>query len=269
MNNTSDRKKRRAAFIAALVIFVVLAVACVVYLAVFTPFFRGGGTPSDTGSAGHTVPVPATGSDEPDDTDAPLPDNPIDFAAQKEINPDIYAWINIPGTVVDYPVLQSPEDDLYYLRRGLDRKYDVGGVIFSQSHNSLDFTDPVTVLYGHDMRGYGEGMFAALHYFEDVDFFAEHEYFTVCIPGHVLSYRIVSAYKYDDRHIMNSFNFSDPVVVRQYFDYVMHPAMIPMNVREGVALEDDDRLVVLSTCMTDTNYRFLVNGVLIDDMPTK
>ena len=68
---------------------------------------------------------------------------------------------------------------------------------------------------------------------------------------------------------MNSFNFSDPVVVRQYFDYVMHPAMIPMNVREGVALEDDDRLVVLSTCMTDTNYRFLVNGVLIDDMPTK
>ena len=112
-------------------------------------------------------------------------------------------------------------------------------------------------------------MFATLHNFEDEDFFKENDTFYIYTPGHILTYKIVSAYRYDDRHIMNSFDFSNPAVVREYFDYVMHPTMIPQNVREGVTLKDDDRLVVLSTCMEDNSYRYLVNGVLVSDEKTK
>ena len=51
--------------------------------------------------------------------------SPIDFEKATEENPDIYAWIKIPGLPVDYPVLRKPGDDDYYLRRNLRGKYSV------------------------------------------------------------------------------------------------------------------------------------------------
>ena len=72
--------------------------------------------------------------------------------ALQEINSDVYAWIRIPGTYVDYPVAQSKVDDNYYLHRSIYKKYLFAGMIYTQSCNSLDFNDPVTVVYGHNMR---------------------------------------------------------------------------------------------------------------------
>ena len=49
-----------------------------------------------------------------------IPEKDIDFAALQEENSDVYAWIYVPGTNVDYPVLQHPEDDTYYLEHNMD-----------------------------------------------------------------------------------------------------------------------------------------------------
>lgn len=51
-----------------------------------------------------------------------LADNPIDFASLKETNDEIYAWINVPGTKVDYPILQSKESDDFYLKHSATDK---------------------------------------------------------------------------------------------------------------------------------------------------
>ena len=48
--------------------------------------------------------------EEPAETTVEIP---IDFTALKEQNPDVYAWIQVPGTAVDYPILQSPTDNAY------------------------------------------------------------------------------------------------------------------------------------------------------------
>ena len=193
---------------------------------------------------------------------------PVDFSALQARNSEIYAWIVVPNTQIELPIVQSKADDLYYLNRDVDGKYSRLGSLFTQSKNSLDFTDPVTVIYGHNY--YTGGMFTNLHYFENADFFNENEFFYIYTPGHKLTYRIVSAYKYDDRHILNSFDFSDLDVRREYFDYVLDPRAMLRNVREGASLELTDKLVVLSTCLTGGyNGRYLVNGVLINDEPTK
>ena len=244
-----------------------------------TPLFRGAPGGSDTDAANITsVPDSTAGPVEPDGTsETPvtadpvdlLPENPINFSEQVQINDDIYAWISIPNTNVEYPILQSDEDDLFYLRRGLNKKYDLGGVIFTQSLNHKEFNDPVTVVYGHNMVGYGDDMFCELHKFENEKFFAENEYFYIYTPAHIMKYYVVSAFKYDDRHIMNSYNFDDPADVREFFDSVLNPTMIPMNVREGAELKDDDKLVVLSTCMSTSSHRYLVCGVLVEDTRTK
>ena len=111
-------------------------------------------------------------------------------------------------------------------------------------------------------------MFCELHKFENEEFFNENEYFSIYTPGHILTYRVVSACKYDDRHILNTFNFDNPEELREFFNSILEPTMIPRNVRSGIELDDDARVVVLSTCMSTSAYRYLVNGVLVEDTLT-
>ena len=197
-------------------------------------------------------------------------ENPIDFASLRVENPDIYAWIYIPDTNVNYPVLQNPTDDSFYLKHDKDGNYSEAGAIYSQLANKTDFSDPVTVLYGHNMNS--GGMFATLHYFENKEFFDSHEDMYIYTDGHILTYRVVSAYQYDNRHILNSFNFTDKAVVQQYFNTVLNPDSLVKNVREDVQLSaDSDKIVQLSTCTGDANHlvrRYLVTGVLVNDQQT-
>lgn len=197
-------------------------------------------------------------------------ENPIDFASLRVENPDIYAWIYIPDTNVNYPVLQNPTDDSYYLKHDKDGNYSEAGAIYSQLANKTDFSDPVTVLYGHNMNS--GGMFATLHYFENKDFFDSHQDMYIYTDGHILTYRVISAYQYDNRHILNSFNFTDKAVVQQYFNTVLSPDSLVKNVREGVQLSaDSDKIVQLSTCTGDANHlvrRYLVTGELVSDQQT-
>ncbi len=192
--------------------------------------------------------------------------SPVDLAALQKINSDVYAWLRIPGTYIDYPIAQSNVDDNYYLHRSIYKRYLFAGMIYTQSSNQKDFNDPVTVVYGHNMRS--TTMFSSLHYFEDPDFFKKHDVFYIYTADRVLTYHIVSAYKYDNRHIMNAFDFRDSEVLGEYQSFVLDPVSTIRNVREGVSLNAESKLVVLSTCMSnDKSSRFLVNGVLVSDVP--
>ena len=75
-----------------------------------------------------------------------------DFRALKAQNPDIYAWLYIPGTDINYPVCQST-NDVYYLTHNTQGGLDANGALYTESaYNGKGFTDPVTVIYGHNMR---------------------------------------------------------------------------------------------------------------------
>ena len=198
-----------------------------------------------------------------------LPDNPIDFAAKQKENPHIIAWIRIPGTVIDYPIMQSGNDvpENFYLDHNPERKADRNGSIYIQQINRADFGHPNTVIYGHNMRN--GSMFAALHKFRDGDFFDKNEYIYVYTPGHILKYRIFSAFVYDDRHILNAFDFSDPDEYADFLEQSLNPISMTKQVRKGVEVTTDDRIITLSTCTSYDRERYLVEGVLIDDQPTK
>ncbi len=204
-----------------------------------------------------------------EDTQNELAANPIDFSNLKLENPDIYAWIYIPNTNVNLPVLQSVNNDFLYLDHNQDKEYAIEGAIYTQQANSTDFTDPVTVLYGHNLVN--GTMFSTLHYFENEEFFNANETMYIYTPGHILTYRIISAYLYDDRHILNSYDFSNPTVLQDYFNFVSHPDSLLVNARSNISLSLNDKIIQLSTCMSDTNHtasRYIVTGVLTDDQPT-
>ena len=198
-----------------------------------------------------------------------LPDNPIDFAALQEKNPDTVAWIKVPGTVIDYPVMRSGADreENFYLDHNSEGKSHVAGAIYMQKLNKADLSDPNTVLYGHDMRN--GSMFAWLHRYKKKDFFDEHRTITVYTPGHILTYEIYSAFVYDNRHILNSFNFYNKDDYAAFLKQTLSPTSMTRQVREGVSVTTNARILTLSTCTGISTQRYLVVGVLTDDQRTK
>ena len=196
-----------------------------------------------------------------------LPDNPINFAVERQKYPDIYAWINIPNTNINYPIVQHPTKDNYYLDHSAEQKYSSAGAIYSEIKNSKDFSDKNTVLYGHNMLN--GSMFRDLHKFSnDETFFDKNKYIYVYTPGHILTYEICAAYRYDNRHILNSFDFSDSEVFKEYLETVKNPKSLIVRTREAI-LNEDSKILTLSTCISNPAYRYLVQGVLIKDEPTK
>lgn len=199
--------------------------------------------------------------------DANLAENPIDFDKLTKQNDEIYSWIYIPNTNVNYPVCQSKTDDNFYLDHDVYGNYKYSGAIYTQSCNSLDYSDRVTVLYGHNMAD--GSMFADLHKFADEDFFNKNENIYIYTENRKLTYQIVSAFIYDDRHIMNSFDFSDDKVFEEYLEMIQNPRSISKNVRSNIDLTVDDKIIVLSTCLNSGEGRYLVQGVLTNDEKTK
>ncbi len=188
----------------------------------------------------------------------------IDFKSLKKINKDIYAWITIPNTNVDYPILQSySKSDSYYLYRNFKREQDINGSIYTEKHNKTDFSDRVTVIYGHDMLD--GSMFKTLHNFRDEEFFKKNKYIYIYLPDKTLTYTVVSAYRSDNRHILNSYNFEDDEVFEDYLKEIKKPRSLIENKRK-MKLTVEDKIITLSTCIgTDGNYRYLVQGVLTDE----
>ncbi|MEE1172251.1 MAG: class B sortase [Ruminococcus sp.] len=211
--------------------------------------------------------VPSLSFENENKIDKEYADNPVDFDTLIEDNEDIYSWIYVPDTNIDYPVVQSHVDDNYYLDHDIYGNYSFPGAIYSQVCNSTDWNDRVTVLYGHNMLN--GSMFANLHYFEDRDYFDENRHFYIFTPTRKLTYDIVAAFVYDDRHIMNSFDFKDDKVFKEFLDSVKNPRSIYSNVREDIELNLNSKLVVLSTCVNYGEGRYLVIGVQANDEPTE
>ena len=122
--------------------------------------------------------------DMPADADATeLADMTVDWDYLRSLNPDIVAWVVIPDTRVNYPVVQG-HDNEEYLHKDFSQKEDFGargGAIFLEASNSPDFSDENNVLYGHHMRD--GSMFACLSKdFVNGDFFDAHRTFYVLTP---------------------------------------------------------------------------------------
>lgn len=252
-----DKKKKNAKLIIIFLIVFVL-IFCGVYFGIQIYNNHINEIPTDTT-------VPTTVSEVQQKVE-----NPIDFASLQAANSEIYAYIKIEDTNVDYPIVQSATDDEFYLRHTAeDKSWSASGAVYTESVNTKTFNDRVTVIYGHN--GYGDTFFTTLHRFEKEDFFNNHPYFYIYTPEKKLTYQVISAFKYDDRHIMNSFNFADTVQFLEFEQYLSNPSSALKNVRTQLdkELDEDSKIVVLSTCITNQkSSRYLVCGVLVKDEQT-
>lgn len=195
-----------------------------------------------------------------------IPEKELDWDALAETNEDIYAWLYVPDTNIDYPVLQHPEERSFYLMHNLDGSYGYPGCIYTQNLNEKDFSDPMTVVYGHNMKD--GSMFRTLHYFEDGEFFETHPYFYIYTPEGTLVYEVFAAYKFGDADLLLSFDFYTPESFGYYLINVMDQRDMEVHTRSELDADLDgySRCVTLSTCVSgESDKRYLVQAVLVGD----
>jgi sortase B len=188
----------------------------------------------------------------------------IDFDALRSINSDIYGWIEIDGTNISYPIVQSPDDDTYYLTHNTDGRYSANGSIYSEhAYNATDFSDPVTVLYGHHMSS--GAMFGKLQqYYADATFFEDNPIITIYTPDATLEYGVFAAVPYGSEHLLYNNDFTDDNVFSYFFEAVMNIRSLNAQFREEYAPQSGDKVLILSTCLAgDNTRRFLVMATLL------
>ena len=192
-----------------------------------------------------------------------IPDKNIDFdKLHREVSDDIYAWIYIPNTNVDYPVFQHPTDNAYYLEHNVDGSEGYPGCIYTENYNSKDFSDPQTVIYGHNMR---DGtMFSDLHKYEEQEFFDENKYVYIYTEDMVYVYRIFAAYQTNNAHQLLNFDFSKKENLLTYLENVRALGSELKIFDDDVVFSGDDQVLTLSTCVMKErqfHLRYLVQAL--------
>ena len=189
-------------------------------------------------------------------------ENPISFAEWMELNSDVYAWITVPDTLIDFPVLQHPTDDRFYLSHGPDKKYYIHGSIFSEHlYNEKSWDESVIVLYGHDVY-HGTEMFSQLNNLADAAYFDEHPEFWIYTPEKLYRYQIFAALPYSTERLLGRGIFDDEDRFFDFFSSLPRSYPFHSNYRVELFPEYGDQVVILSTCYTQNHKeRFLVMGV--------
>ena len=192
-----------------------------------------------------------------------IPDKNIDFdKLHREVSDDIYAWIYIPNTNVDYPVFQHPTDNTYYLEHNVDGSEGYPGCIYTENYNSKDFSDPQTVIYGHNMR---DGtMFSDLHKYEEQEFFDENKYVYIYTEDMVYVYRFFAAYQTNNAHQLLNFDFSKKENLLTYLENVRALGSELKIFDDDVVFSGDDQVLTLSTCVMKErqfHLRYLVQAL--------
>ena len=197
-------------------------------------------------------------SPEPEETSHPgeTKSSPIDFDRLEEISPDIRGWIRLEGTRVDYPVMQSRNND-YYLSRAVNGEWNKVGTPFMDFRNSGDFSDRLTVIYGHYM---GDGsMFTDIHNYKSQKFYDEHPYIDLYTPDGSFRILPVAGVYQNVEYWDFTFDYdSDEAFLRQIETW---KALSTFN--SDTEYDAEDRFVALTLCTYDVeNSRFLLVGKL-------
>ena len=195
---------------------------------------------------------------------------PVDFAQLQAEAPDIYAWLELPDTGIDDPVLQRAGADLFYNSHNAYGQYYMCGAVFSQSaYNGRNFDSPMTVLYGHSTVLGQPGAFMELNNYADEAYFDAHREMRVYMPDGMYVYRIFAACVHSNEHLLYCHDFSDETQFNAFFSSLTEDTSPDSHIDAEVLPQAGDKVLTLSTCYSaNKNLRYLVMGVLEEFVPT-
>lgn len=176
----------------------------------------------------------------------------------KEENPDVVAVIEIPGTAVKYPLLHA-NDNSFYLRKGLNKEYDLAGSIFMDTNNNTDLSDDNTVIYGHHLEL--ESMFTPLDQYRKQDFAEKHRAIYITTEEGLRQYYVFAAYGIPADYDYRTLEFMYDADKIPYFEKLKNNSEVKLETRD---FKEDDTIITLSTCQYDyADQRLAVHALRI------
>lgn len=183
-------------------------------------------------------------------------DNPT-LKDLKKLNPDVKAWIQVPKTNIDYPVVQG-QDDMEYINKNVYGEFELSGAIFLACLNKDDFSDPYNLVYGHNMKN--GGMFADVADFTNKEYFETHQKGKLYLTDATRKIRFFACMKVTaaDAKIYHPDGYRKENL-KDLLDYIQANAVQYRDVN----VADENSLIALSTCSeAETNGRVVLIGKL-------
>lgn len=168
-------------------------------------------------------------------------------------NPDTIGWIEIPGTGISYPLMQT-EDNAYYLNHTFSGKVNSSGSIFMETLNSSDFSDLHTIIYGHNMKN--GSMFAGLKNYESPSYLVSHPNIYIDLADGTHCYQIFSVCEVK----ADSDSYTIGFAPDEQYESFLQTLKSRSAYDTGVTVSREDSIITLSTCTKQGEDRYLVHA---------
>lgn len=160
----------------------------------------------------------------------------------KDINDEYVFWVNVENTNIDYPVVQT-SDNQFYLKKDFNKNKSSSGTIFMDTLNNF-MTDKNIVLYGHNMRN--KTMFNNITKFKEKDFFEKNNKIKIknTSNGKEYIYEVFSVYHSDNNFDYNTVVFNETYTYEQYLEDIKKKSIY----KKKLDVTPTDKILTLSTC---------------------
>ncbi len=175
----------------------------------------------------------------------------------KALNDDVIGWITIDGTIIDYPVVRTVDND-YYLSHDVEKRDSAYGAIFMDFRNADPAQQKHIILYGHNMKN--GTMFHDLMNYKQKSFFDEHRIINLLWDGVETQWEIFSAYVIMPNTIYHiATAFTDDQQFADYINQAIEYAKTvkPSNVDPDITIRPSDQVLTLSTCTYEYDDSYL------------
>ncbi len=183
----------------------------------------------------------------------------------KKQNSDLVGWLAIDGTKINYPVLQTDNND-YYVNHNFEKEYNELGSIFLDKDCDIQKPTANFLIYGH--RSNGGQMFETLTNYKEKDFYEEHPTFEFATLDEVFECQIIAVFRSQvylkSQDVFKYYFFKDAENEEEFQDYIENVKKLSMYQIEETA-EYGDQLITLSTCDYHvTDGRFAIVAKIVD-----
>lgn len=180
----------------------------------------------------------------------------VDWDYLRSVNSNIVGWIYSPNTIINYPVVQTTNND-YYLNHSFKGEYSGGGAIFANYQSTIGNTLSNLIIYGHHMKD--NSMFGSLKYYKDASYYQEHPTMYFLTPTQNYRVDIICG------HIVESGSSNFPILFRgadSYQEY-LNKIVGSCSWSNATAATTSKQLITLVTCDYTSGYsdpRYIVQG---------
>ncbi len=176
----------------------------------------------------------------------------VDFSVLKQENEDIVGWLYLEDSPINYPVVQSNDND-YYLRRLVNGEYNIAGSLFMDYRNDSNLEDDNTIIYGHNMKN--NTMFGSLQEYKSQDYYDNHKVMYYFTPEKNYIIELFTGYTIS----VESDIYDLSVIDSSKLEELISKSDFESNTK----VTEEDKIITLSTCAYEYDgARYIVMGVL-------